>query len=67
MTDREALTQALAILSAIMKMSDHVKECGGLTCISGIAAAHTMQESLQKNGARLAGLAKHLLRETNND
>ncbi len=60
MTDKEALTQALAVLAAIMKMSDHVEKCGGLTCISGVAAAHTMQKSIQKNGPRLAKLALHL-------
>jgi hypothetical protein len=60
MTDRQALEQALAVLIAIMQMSDRVKECGGLTCLSGIAAANTMQNSIQKNGPRLAKLAMHL-------
>jgi hypothetical protein len=60
MTDRQALEQALAVLIAIMKMSDRVEECGGLTCLSGIAAANTMQNSIQKNIPRLAKLAMHL-------
>lgn len=60
MSEREALNQALAVLATIMQMSDHVKACGGLTCLSGIAAANKMQNSIQKNGPRLAALAKVL-------
>jgi hypothetical protein len=66
MTDREALNQALAVLSTIMQMSDHVEKCGGLKCMSGVAAAHKMQTSIQKNGPRLAALAKKLA-ENGND
>lgn len=65
MTDREALNQALAVLSAIMQMSDHVEKCGGLKSLSGVAAAHKMQTSIQKNGPRLAVLAKKLMEQVN--
>lgn len=61
MTDREKLAVALAVLGAIVEMSDRVASAGGTTCISGIAAAHTLQTSIQKNKPRLAKLAKDLV------
>lgn len=61
MSDKEALHQALAILAAIMQMSDECEKLGGCVTLAGIASAHKMQTSIQKNGPRLAKLAKHLL------
>ena len=51
MTDREKTL--FAILGAIFEMSDRVKARGGTTCVAGIAAAHTIQTSIQKNKPRI--------------
>jgi hypothetical protein len=49
----EAGKIALAIVSAIIEMSDHAQSLGGATSISGVAALHKMQTSIQKNRARI--------------
>lgn len=61
MTKDEAATAAIAILSAIMKMSDRAEALGGAHSLAGIAALNTLQKSLQKNGPRMAKLAKTIL------
>jgi cell division protein ZapA (FtsZ GTPase activity inhibitor) len=63
MSNKEALKAALAILAAIMKMSDEAQALGGATSIAGVASLHKMQTSIQKNGPRLAALAKTLYEE----
>lgn len=63
MTDKEALGTALAILATIMKMSDEAQALGGATSIAGVASLHKMQTSIQKNGPRLATLARRLQAE----
>lgn len=57
MTAEEAGRQAIAVLGAIMKMSDHAEKMGGASCIAGVAALNTMQRSIQKAGPRLAKIA----------
>jgi hypothetical protein len=57
----EAATAAIAMLGVIMKMSDHAESLGGARSIPGVAALNTMQVSLQKNGPRMAILAKTIL------
>lgn len=49
----EAGKIALLTLDAIIQMSDHAEEMGGATSISGVAALHKMQTSIQKNKKRL--------------
>ena len=49
---------ALLILGAIIEMSDHAKAMGGSTCISGIAALHKMQTSIQSNRKRIFEIAR---------
>jgi hypothetical protein len=44
---------ALALLDAIIELSDRAEAQGGATTISGVAALHTMQTSIQKNKARV--------------
>lgn len=60
MTDIQLAQAALAVLSVTMQMSDRAQESGGATSISGVAALHTMQKSLQSNGVRLAELAAEI-------
>jgi hypothetical protein len=60
MTHKEALNSALAILATIMKMSDDAQALGGATSIAGVASLHKLQTSLQKNGPRMAALARTL-------
>ena len=52
----DAEKKLYAILSSIFEMSDRVEKAGGTSCISGIAAAHAMQKSIQKNKARVIAL-----------
>lgn len=54
-----AETNAVLILGAIIEMSDHAKRMGGSTCISGIAALHTMQTSIQKNRGRVIAMLQN--------
>jgi hypothetical protein len=50
---------ALALLDAIVELSDRAEGLGGATSIAGVAALHTMQTSIQKNKARMrAEIAK---------
>ncbi len=60
-TREEAGDAAIAILAAIMKMSDHAEAMGAARSIAGVAALNTMQTSIQKNGPRLAAIATALL------
>lgn len=47
-----AAANAAAMLGAIYQHADHVKACGGTTCLSGIAAATAMMASIEKNRER---------------
>jgi hypothetical protein len=44
---------AIAMLDAIVELSDRAEAQGGATCIAGVAALHTMQTSIQKNKAMM--------------
>lgn len=44
---------AIAMLDAIVQMSDRAEALGGATSISGVAALNTMQKSIQKNKLRM--------------
>ena len=44
---------ALALLDAVLEMSDHAESLGGATSIAGLAALHKMQTSIQKNKVRV--------------
>lgn len=44
---------ALALLDAVLTMSDEAEALGGATSIAGVASLHKMQQSLQKNKARV--------------
>lgn len=44
---------ALALLDAIIELSDRAEAQGGAGSIAGVAALHTMQTSIQKNKARV--------------
>ena len=55
---KHKLGEVLAVLSAIVELSDRVEAAGGTTCIAGIAAAHNMQKCIQKSRRRLIDLAK---------
>lgn len=61
MTKDEAGKGMCALLGVIMQMSDEAKAVGGATTIAGVAKLHRMQESLQKNGPRMAALVKAYL------
>ena len=45
--------KALAILTAIVKMSDEAEKLGGATSIAGVASLHKMQTSIQRNAKRI--------------
>ena len=49
---------AVAILCALIEMSDHAQSMGGATCIPGVAALSKMQRSIQKNKPRILDLVK---------
>lgn len=44
---------ALALLDAILEMSDRAEALGGARTIAGVAALNTLQKSLQKNKVRV--------------
>jgi hypothetical protein len=44
---------AVAMLDAIVQMSDRAEALGGATSISGVAALNTMQKSIQRNKLRM--------------
>ena len=44
---------AIAILDAIVELSDRAEAVGGATSISGVAALHKLQTSIQKNKGRM--------------
>lgn len=50
---QSALAVTIEILDTIIAMSDRAEKLGGATSISGIAALHAMQTSIQKNKPRL--------------
>jgi hypothetical protein len=52
----------LAILSAILQMSDHAEKLGGATCIAGVAALNTMQVSIQKNSKKIMAIVAEINR-----
>lgn len=58
MADIEPGKAAILILDAIMQMSDHAQAMGGGGSISGVAALHKMQTSIQKNRPRIIAIAK---------
>jgi hypothetical protein len=58
MTDNEK--KLLAILSAILEMSDAAQKLGGATSISGVASLHKMQTSIQKNSHRIMAIVKEI-------
>ncbi len=60
MTTEQNLRTALSILSAIIETSDRAQALGGATTIPGIAALHTLQESLQRNRPRIVKIAREL-------
>jgi hypothetical protein len=55
---------AIALLDAIIQLSDHAQEMGGATSISGVAALHKMQTSIQKNKQRMQDAIAAAQRET---
>lgn len=58
MSDAERAKMAAMLLGSIVEMSDHAKAMGGTTSISGVAALHRMQTSIQKNRARIIDMLK---------
>jgi hypothetical protein len=44
---------AIAMLDAIVELSDRAEALGGARSIAGVAALHTLQTSIQKNKARM--------------
>lgn len=44
---------ALALIDAILVMSDHAESLGGARSIAGVAALNKMQQSIQKNKKRI--------------
>jgi len=54
---------AVLLLGAIMEMSDHAEKMGGSFSISGVAALHKMQTSLQKNRPRVVALLQQWANE----
>lgn len=62
MTDLQLANAALSVLGVIMQMSDRAQEAGGATSISGVATLHSLQQSIQSNGVRLAELAAEVKR-----
>lgn len=56
----QAVNAMLSVFGVIMKMSDHAESLGGAKSIAGVAALHKMQTSIQKNGPRLAEIARAL-------
>ena len=58
----KAATNAVATICAIYQWLDRVKEAGGTTSISGIAACHAMLKSLESNRARTDDLVTTPLR-----
>lgn len=48
--------EAVAVLSAILQMSDAAEALGGAASIAGVASLHRMQTSIQKNGKRIGQL-----------
>ena len=50
--------RALAIIDAIVIMSDEAEKLGGATTIAGLASLHKMQTSIQKNKLRLRAAIK---------
>jgi hypothetical protein len=61
MTADEATQALLSVLGVIMKMSDDAEALGGARSIAGVASLHKLQNSLQKNGPRIAKIAQALL------
>lgn len=57
MGDIELAHASIALLAAIMEMSDRAQSMGGATSIAGVAALNTLQKSLQSNGVRMSELA----------
>lgn len=58
MTENEK--KLLAILSAILEMSDAAQKLGGATSIAGVASLHKMQTSIQKNAPRILAIVKEI-------
>lgn len=54
MIDNEKIL--IALIDTFYQMSDRAEELGGATSISGVAALHTLQKSLQKNKPRVIKL-----------
>lgn len=44
---------AVALIDAILELSDRAEALGGATSIAGVAALHKMQTSIQKNKPRI--------------
>ena len=55
-TDLELATNAATTLMALYEWHDRVTANGGTTSISGIASAHAMHASMDKNRKRLFNL-----------
>lgn len=51
-----AAVNAAQTISAIYQHLDRVEAAGGATSISGVAACHTMLQSLRKNAPRIQTL-----------
>lgn len=49
---------AIAMLDAIVELSDRAEAQGGATCIAGVAALNTLQKSIQKNKVRMRAALK---------
>lgn len=58
MVDLTPNKTALLILGAILEMSDRAEQMGGAKSISGVAALHKLQTSIQKNRARIIEAAR---------
>ena len=58
MTKDQAGQAAVALLGAIMQMSDHAESLGGARSLARRAARHTQQNTQQNNGPRMAAFAQ---------
>ena len=58
-----AATNAAATLGAIYEWVDRVRDAGGPTCISGVAACNAMLASLENNRNRVEVLIMQPLRD----
>lgn len=63
LTPEQAGNLAIGLLAVIMKMSDEAEALGGARSLSGVASLNMMQNAIQKNGPKLAKVAKAMIPE----